>query len=100
MTNLDELIGAIRRVAAGIPVIAPYVVTQLVGRLRARDLADDLGDPERDVLALMTRDAPTSPSVRPCSSSEKTVEAHVRNIFTELVLPAVSPREGRGQPRR
>ena len=53
VADVDELVDAVRRVAAGGSVIDPEVVAQLVGRRRTRDPIQELTERERQVLALM-----------------------------------------------
>ena len=50
VADLDELVDAVRRVAAGGLVVDPSVVAQLVGRPRAHNPLDDLTEREREVL--------------------------------------------------
>jgi DNA-binding NarL/FixJ family response regulator len=77
-------------VAAGGLVIDPSVVAQLVGRRRVRDPLDDLTERERDVLSLMAQGRSNSAIGSSLFLSEKTVEAHIRSIFTKLTLPAAA----------
>jgi DNA-binding NarL/FixJ family response regulator len=90
VANLDELSDAIRRVAAGGLVIDPSVVAQLVGRPRIHNPIHDLTDRERDVLALMAEGRSNTAIGQALFLSGKTVEAHIRSLFTKLDLPATS----------
>jgi len=90
VADLDDLADAIRRVAAGGLVIDPSVVAQLVSRPRAHNPLDDLTARERDVLALMAQGRSNIAIGQTLFLSEKTVEAHIRNIFTKLDLSATS----------
>jgi DNA-binding NarL/FixJ family response regulator len=76
----------IRRVAAGDVVIDPDLVRRLVGRNRDRDPVDTLTPRERDVLTLMARGRSNIALADELGLSPKTVEAHVRSIFTKLGL--------------
>jgi DNA-binding NarL/FixJ family response regulator len=69
-------------------VIDPEVVTQLLGRRRARNPIEELTDREREVLALMAEGRSNQAISQRLFLSPKTVEAHVRSIFTRLDLPA------------
>ena len=85
--DLDELVDAIRRIAAGGLVIDPSVVAQLVGRRRIRDPLESLSERERAVLECMAQGRSNNAISSLLFLSEKTVEAHIRNIFTRLDLP-------------
>ena len=85
--DLDELVDAIRRIASGGLVIDPSVVAQLVGRRRIRDPLESLSERERAVLTCMAQGRSNSAIGSVLFLSEKTVEAHIRNIFTRLDLP-------------
>ena len=85
--DLDELVDAIRRIASGGLVIDPSVVAQLVGRRRIRDPLESLSERERAVLTCMAQGRSNSAISSVLFLSEKTVEAHIRNIFTRLDLP-------------
>jgi DNA-binding NarL/FixJ family response regulator len=78
----------VRRVAAGGSVIDPEVVAQLVSRRRTRDPIQELTDRERQVLALMAEGRSNQAICERLFLSPKTVEGHVRSIFTRLDLHA------------
>ena len=88
--DLDELVDAIRRIAAGGLVIDPSVVAQLVGRRRIRDPLESLSERERAVLSCMAQGRSNHAISSSLFLSEKTVEAHIRNIFTRLDLPVTT----------
>jgi DNA-binding NarL/FixJ family response regulator len=88
VTDVGEVVDAVRRVAGGGSVIDPEVVTQLLGRRRARNPIEELTDREREVLALMAEGRSNQAISQRLFLSPKTVEAHVRSIFTRLDLPA------------
>jgi DNA-binding NarL/FixJ family response regulator len=90
VADLDQLSEAVRRVGAGGLVIDPSVVAQLVGRRRVHDPLEGLTDRERDVLSLMAQGRSNSAVGQTLFLSEKTVEAHIRSIFTKLDLVATS----------
>ena len=77
----------IRRIASGGLVVDPSVVAQLVGRRRIRDPIESLSERERAVLTRMAQGRSNSAISSVPFLSEKTVEAHIRNIFTRLDLP-------------
>lgn len=86
VADLDELIDAVRRVAAGGLVIDPSVVAQLVGRKRTKSPLDELTDRERDVLKVMAEGRSNQAICQRLYLSEKTVEAYVRRVFHKLGL--------------
>ena len=88
VADVNEVIDAVRRVAAGGSVIDPEVVAQLVGRRRTRDPIQELTERERQVLALMAQGRSNQAIGERLFLSPKTVEAHVHSIFTRLGLHA------------
>jgi len=86
IADVEEVVDAVRRVAAGGSVIDPEVVAQLVGRRRTRDPVQELSERERQVLALMAEGRSNQAIGDRLFLSPKTVEAHVHNIFTRLDL--------------
>jgi DNA-binding NarL/FixJ family response regulator len=88
VADVGEVVEAVRRVAGGGSVIDPEVVAQLVGRRRARDPLQELTGREREVLALMAEGRSNQAICQRLFLSPKTVEAHVRSIFTRLDLSA------------
>jgi DNA-binding NarL/FixJ family response regulator len=76
----------IRRVAAGDVVIDPALVARLVARRRREDPLDRLSERERAVLELMARGLSNAALGDELHVSAKTVEGHVRSIFTKLDL--------------
>jgi DNA-binding NarL/FixJ family response regulator len=85
--DIDELVGAIRRVAHGGLVVDPAVVAQLLARSRRYNPLDALTDRERQVLGLMAEGRSNRAIANGLFVTDKTVEAHVRTIFTKLDLP-------------
>jgi DNA-binding NarL/FixJ family response regulator len=88
VADVNEVVDAVRRVAAGGSVIDPEVVAQLVSRRRTRDPIQELTDRERQVLALMAEGRSNQAICERLFLSPKTVEGHVRSIFTRLDLHA------------
>ena len=90
VSDVRQFVDALRRVAAGGSVIDPEVVTQLFARKRRKDLVDELTERERETLRLMAEGRSNSAIASALHMSEKTVEGHVRSIFSKLQLePAV-----------
>jgi DNA-binding NarL/FixJ family response regulator len=86
--DLQQLLSALRAVAAGGSVIDPQVVDALVtrrARLRESPLAR-LTPRELDVLREMAKGAANGGIARALTLSESSVEKHVNAIFTKLGL--------------
>jgi DNA-binding NarL/FixJ family response regulator len=89
VSDLAELTDAVHRIGSGGTVLDPLVVAQLVGRPRHDDAAlDGLSDREREVLALMAEGRTNQAIATRLFITERTVEKHVKNIFSKLGLPA------------
>jgi hypothetical protein len=99
VTDVNEVVDAVRRVAAGGSVIDLEVVAQLVGRRRTRDPIQELSECERQVLALMAEGrSPTRPSASACTSAPR----RWRRTCTAShpARPARRPRRPSPRPRR
>lgn len=91
VSDLATFASDVRRVANGDCVIDPELVGRLVGKKRERDPIAALTERERTVLALMAQGLSNRALSEELSLSAKTVEAHVRGIFTKLdLVPAAS----------
>ena len=89
VSDLQGFGDAVRRVGEGGSAVDPEVIARLVQRRRAVDPIAELTDREREVLSLMAEGRSNRAIGTALSLSEKTVEAHVRGIFTKLgLLPA------------
>jgi DNA-binding NarL/FixJ family response regulator/class 3 adenylate cyclase len=89
VADVREFTDAVRRVGAGGSVIDPDVVASLVGRARESSPLETLTDREREVLALMAEGRSNQAISDRMFLNPKTVEGHVRSIFTKLdLLPA------------
>ena len=89
VADVEQFANAIRRVAAGESVIDPEVVSRLVARPRHDSPLDFLTDRERDVLGLMAEGRSNQAIAEQLWMSPKTLESHVRSIFTKLgLIPA------------
>jgi len=89
VSDLDELSDAVHRVGEGGSALDPSVVAQLVGRHRPNDdPIADLTDRERDVLALMAEGRSNRAIGERLFITNRTVEKHVKGIFTKLNISA------------
>jgi len=86
VSDVAELADAVRRVGSGGCVVDPLVVGRLLGRKRPEQALDRLSEREREVLALMAEGRSNHSIAERLFMSEKTVESHVRSIFTKLDL--------------
>ena len=86
VTRLDDLADAVRRVAAGGSVIDPEVVARLLGRPRSHSPLDELTPREREILALMAEGRSNAAIAQRLTLELKTVEGHVRAVFSKLGL--------------
>lgn len=86
VSDLATFADDVRRVASGGYVIDPELVARLVAKKRAGDPLAALSDRERAVLELMAQGRSNGAMSTELCLSGKTVEAHVRSIFTKLNL--------------
>jgi DNA-binding NarL/FixJ family response regulator len=77
---------AVRRVGSGGTAVDPEVVATLLHRRRVEDPLGALTDRERQVLALMAEGRSNQAIEARLYLGAKTVETHVRNVFTKLGL--------------
>ena len=82
--DVAEFLAAAERVARGGSALDPQVVAGLMAR---RDPLETLTERERGVLGLMAEGLTNSGIAKRLYLSERTVEAHVRHLFTKLSLP-------------
>jgi serine/threonine-protein kinase PknK len=87
VTNVDEFLETIERIAGGGSVIDPALVQELVDARRAEDPLDVLSSREREVLALMAEGRSNTGIARQLWVTEGTVEKHVHSILAKLRLP-------------
>jgi len=80
------LVDALRRIADGETVIDPTIVSRLVGRRRRQDPLADLTEREREVLSLVAEGLSNKAIAARIFVTERTVEAHVKQILLKLHL--------------
>ena len=82
------LVDGLRRIADGETVVDPTIVSRLVGRRRRADPRAELTEREREVLALVAEGLSNKAIGARLFVTERTVEAHVKQIFLKLRLTA------------
>jgi serine/threonine-protein kinase PknK len=87
VTDLDEFIDALGRIARGGSVVDPGLVQELVAARHRDDPLDALSPREREVLALMAEGRSNAGIGRQLWVTEGTVEKHVRSILMKLQVP-------------
>lgn len=87
VTDVDEFLETIDRIAAGGSVVDPALVQELVTAQRADDPLGALTPREREVLALMAEGRSNAGIAKRLWVTEGTVEKHVHSILTKLRLP-------------
>jgi DNA-binding NarL/FixJ family response regulator len=84
--DIATLVDALRRIVDGETVIDPTIVSRLVRRRRLRDPVSDLTDREREVLGLVAEGMSNRAIASRLFVTDRTVEAHVTQIFQKLGL--------------
>jgi DNA-binding NarL/FixJ family response regulator/class 3 adenylate cyclase len=87
VSDVDDFVAACRLVLTGGSVIDPIVSERLLRRRRHDAVLQRLTDREREVLGLMAQGKSNSAISATLFLSPKTIESHVRSIFTKLDLP-------------
>jgi DNA-binding NarL/FixJ family response regulator len=80
------LVDALRRIGDGETVIDPTIVSRLLGRRRREDPLAELTKREREVLGLLAEGLSNRAIAGRLFVTERTVEAHVKQIFLKLHL--------------
>jgi DNA-binding NarL/FixJ family response regulator len=92
--DIAILVDALRRIVDGETVIDPTIVSRLVGRRRREDPLAELTAREREVLGLVAEGMSNHAIAARLVVTERTVEAHITQIFQKLQL-AESPDQHR-----
>ncbi|MEV0797474.1 response regulator transcription factor [Kribbella sp. NPDC050281] len=87
VTDVDEFVETLERVARGGSVVDPALVKELVDSRHRQDPLAVLTEREREVLALVAEGRSNAGVARQLWVTEGTVEKHVRSILTKLQLP-------------
>lgn len=82
------LVDALRRITEDETVIDPTIVSRLLGRRRRADPLGELTEREREVLGLVAEGLSNKGIAARIFVTERTVEAHVKQIFLKLGLDA------------
>ena len=86
--DIAVLVDALRRITDGETVVDPTIVSRLVGRRRREDPLGELTPREREVLGLVAEGLSNRAIAARLFVTERTVEAHVKQIFLKLRLAA------------
>jgi DNA-binding NarL/FixJ family response regulator len=84
--DVAVLIDGLRRIADGETVVDPTIVSRLLGRRRREDPLSELTEREREVLSLVAEGFSNKAIAARLFITERTVEAHVKQIFLKLRL--------------
>ena len=87
VTDLDDFVSALRRVADGGSALDPLVVQQLLSRERPDDPVATLTPREREVLELMAAGGSNQGIAEKLVITVGVVEKYVSSIFEKLALP-------------
>lgn len=87
VSDVQEFLDAMQRVARGGAVVDPALVRELVSARRREDPLAVLSAREREVLELMAEGRSNAGIARRLWVTEGTVEKHVRSILAKLNLP-------------
>jgi DNA-binding NarL/FixJ family response regulator len=88
VTDVDDFLETIQRVAGGGSVVDPELVRELVGARHRDDPLGELTPREREVLALMAEGRSNAGIARALWVTEGTVEKHVHSILAKLPIGA------------
>ena len=88
ISDVDEFVTAVKRVADGGSALDSEVVSRLVGRRRGEDPVSQLTPREREVLELMAEGRSNQAIAERLVVTLRAVEKHVTSIFSKLDLSA------------
>jgi DNA-binding NarL/FixJ family response regulator len=84
--DIATVVDALRRIVDGETVIDPTIVSRLIRRRRERDPLAELTEREREVLGLVAEGFSNKAIAGRLFLTERTVEAHIKQIFQKLGL--------------
>jgi len=84
--DVAVVVDALRRLGDGESVVDPTIVARLLGRRREASPLDELTMREREVLGLLAEGLSNRAIAERLVVTERTVEAHVKQIFMKLGL--------------
>jgi len=84
--DIAVLVDALRRLAEGESVVDPTIVSRLLGRRRQASALEELTGREHEVLELLAEGLSNRAIAERLVVAERTVEAHVKQIFQKLDL--------------
>ncbi|WP_197379220.1 response regulator [Mycolicibacterium mengxianglii] len=87
VTDVDDFVDTVGRIAGGASIVDPALVQELVSARRRDDPLAALSTREHEVLTLMAQGLSNGGIGRRLWVTEGTVEKHVRSILTKLNLP-------------
>ena len=88
VSDVDEFVAAVRRVAAGGSAIDPTIVSTLLGRRRQDDPVAALTPREKEVMALMAEGRSNQGIADALVITQRAVEKYVSTVFSKLGLPS------------
>ena len=88
ITDVDEFVASVRRVADGGSALDPTIVSTLLSRRRSDDPITQLTPREREVLELMATRSSNQGIADELIITLRAVEKYVSTIFTKLGLPS------------
>ena len=90
VSDLDELVDALRRIGEGGTVLDAKLVGELLEQRRRTDPLEALTPREREVLALMAEGRSNDGIATTLWVTKGAVEKHIKSIFGKLGLPATT----------
>jgi DNA-binding NarL/FixJ family response regulator len=88
ISDVNDFIGALRRVADGGSALDPIIVSTLLSRQRPEDALSELTPREREVLELMAAGSSNQGIADKLVITLRAVEKYVSSIFGKLGLPS------------
>ena len=86
VSNVDEFVAAVRRVARGGSAIDPSLVAELFSRQRRADPLAELTPREREALVLMAQGRSNAGIASELCVTEGAVEKYVKNVLAKLEI--------------